>query len=59
VTIAKDKEVLATIRVSEWFEDFLTAVRETLPSWAESYEINKDPQVEDNSLDYRTVANGQ
>jgi hypothetical protein len=57
MTVAEDKGVLATTRVSEWFEDLLVAVRGILPTWAESYGINKDPFVEDNTLDYRTVAN--
>jgi hypothetical protein len=57
MTEAKNKEVLATTRTSEWFEDFLVAIKGVLPSWAESYGINKDHKVEDESLDYRTVAN--
>ena len=57
MTIAKDKNVLATTEASVWFEDFLIAVGGILPTWVEAYGINKDPQVEDNSLDYRTVAN--
>jgi hypothetical protein len=32
MAIAKDKEVLATTRASEWFEDFLITVREIQPS---------------------------
>jgi hypothetical protein len=40
-----------------WFDDFLEAIKGILPMWAEAYEVNKDPQVEDNTLDYRTVAN--
>jgi hypothetical protein len=56
-TIAKDMEVLATTRASEWFEDSLITVGRSKfqPSWADAYAINKDPQVEDNILDYRTV----
>jgi hypothetical protein len=57
MTIAKDKEVLATTRASEWFEDFLITIREIQPSWAEAYAIHKDPFVEENTLDFRTVAN--
>jgi hypothetical protein len=34
-------------RCSEWFEDFLNAIRGILPTWAEAYGINKDPQVHD------------
>jgi hypothetical protein len=56
MTTAKNKEVLATTRVSEWFEDFLTALKGLLPVWVEAYGINKDPLVESDSLDYRTVA---
>jgi hypothetical protein len=48
---------LATTEASEWFEDFLIAIGGILPTWVEAYGINKDPQVEDNTLDYRTVAN--
>lgn len=57
MTTAKDKEVLATTRVSEWFEDFLVVLRGLIPMWAEAYSVNKDPMVDDNSLDFRTVAN--
>ena len=57
MTETKNKEVLATTRASEWFEDFLVAVKGVLPSWAESYGINKDHKVEYESFDYRTVAN--
>jgi hypothetical protein len=57
MTIAKDKNVLATTEASVWFEDFLIAVGGILPTWVEAYGINKDPQVDDNTLDYRTVAN--
>ena len=57
MTVAKNKEVLATARAWEWFEDFLVAIRGILPTWATAYGINKDSQVEDNTLDYRTVAN--
>jgi hypothetical protein len=32
MTIAKDKEVLAATRVLKWLEDFLTVVREILPT---------------------------
>jgi hypothetical protein len=34
-------------RCSECFEDFLIAIRGILPTWAEAYGINKDPQVHD------------
>jgi len=57
MTVAKHKKLTATNDASEWFEDFLVAIRGILPNWAEAYGINKDPQVEDNTLDYRTVAN--
>ena len=57
MTVAMNKEVLATARTWEWFEDFLVAIRGILPTWATAYGINKDSQVEDNTLDYRTVAN--
>ena len=57
MTTAKDKNVTETIRASVWFDDFLEAIKGILPMWAEAYEVNKDPQVEDNSLDYHTVAN--
>ena len=32
MTETKNKEVLATTRASEWFEDFLVAVKGVLPS---------------------------
>jgi hypothetical protein len=51
------KEVLATARASEWFEDVITALKEVFSSWIQAYAINKNPQIEDNTLDYRTVAN--
>jgi hypothetical protein len=57
MTTAKDKNVTETIRASVWFDDFLEAIKGILPMWAEAYEVNKDPQVENNSLDYHTVAN--
>jgi hypothetical protein len=57
MTVAKHKKLTATNDASEWFEDFLVAIRGILPNWAEAYGINKDTQVDDNSLDYRTVAN--
>jgi hypothetical protein len=57
MTTAKDKNVTETTRASVWFDDVLEAIKGILPMWAEAYEVNKDPQVEDNTLDYRTVAN--
>jgi hypothetical protein len=57
MTKAKDKGVTAITRTSEWFEDLLVTIRGILPTWTEAYGINKDPQVKDNTLDYRTVAN--
>jgi hypothetical protein len=51
------KGVLATTRASEWFEDVVVALKDVIPSWIQSYAINKDSQVEDDTLDYRTVAN--
>jgi hypothetical protein len=57
MTITKDKDVLATARVLEWFKDFLIVIRGTLPMWATAYGINKDSEVEDNALDYHTLAN--
>jgi hypothetical protein len=57
MTESMRKEVLATTRASEWFEDVITALKEVFPSWIQAYAINKNPQIEDNTLDYRTVAN--
>jgi hypothetical protein len=57
MTEAKEKKVVATTRVSEWFEDFLTAVKNVDPLWAKAYGINKDPQVDDETLDFHMVAN--
>jgi hypothetical protein len=57
MTEAKEKKVVATTRVSEWFEDFLTAVKDVDPIWAKAYGITKDPQVDNDSLDFHTVAN--
>jgi hypothetical protein len=57
MTDSMRKEVLATIRASEWFEDVITALKEVFPSWIQAYAINKNSQIEDNTLDYRTVAN--
>jgi len=57
MTVAKKKKVVETTKTSIWFQDFLAAIRGVLPMWAAAYGISKDPQVEDNTLDYRTVAN--
>lgn len=57
MTEAKEKDVLATKRASQWFEDFLGAVRTVKPTWAEAYGINKDSHIEDDTLDFHTVAN--
>ena len=57
MTVATSKKVLETTKTSVWFQDFLKAVRGTKPIWAAAYGISKDPQVEDNILDYRKVAN--
>jgi hypothetical protein len=57
MTDSKRKEVLATTRAPEWFEDVITALKEMFPSWIQAYAINKNSEIENNTLDYRTVAN--
>jgi hypothetical protein len=57
MTVAKKKKVVETTKASIWFQDFLAAIRGTLPMWAAAYGISMDPQVEDGTLDYRKVAN--
>jgi hypothetical protein len=56
ITEAKEK-VVATTRVSEWFKDFLTAIKDVDPTWTKAYAITKDPQVDDDTLGFHTVAN--
>jgi hypothetical protein len=41
MTEAQDKEVPAAMRISDWFEDFLVAVKGVNPTWAESYHISR------------------
>jgi hypothetical protein len=57
MTVAKKKKVVETTKTSIWFQDFLAAIRGTLPMWAAAYGISKDPQVDNDTLDYRKVAN--
>jgi len=57
MNIAKNKGVAATKSVSDWFPDLLGAIEGILPTWAESYEINKNEEIEADSLTFRTVAN--
>jgi hypothetical protein len=42
---------------SEWFDDFLTAVRLVRPNWVQSYRIMKISEVRNKTLTYRTLAN--
>jgi tetratricopeptide (TPR) repeat protein len=57
MNIAKNKDVAATKSASDWFPDLLGAIEGVLPTWTESYEINKNEEVEADSLTFRTVAN--
>jgi hypothetical protein len=56
MNIIMNKEVMATESVSDWLPD-LGSIEGILPIWAESYEINKNEEIEADSLTFRTVAN--
>jgi hypothetical protein len=53
--IAKSKKVVETTKTSIWFQDFLGAIRGILPMLAAG--ISKNSQVDNDTLDYRKVAN--
>ena len=57
MNISKNKGVAAAKSVSDWFPDLLGAIEGILPTWTESYEINKNEEVEADSLTFRSVAN--
>ena len=57
MTVAKSKKVVETTKTSIWFQDFLGAIRGILPMWAAAYGISKDSQIDNDTLDYRKVAN--
>jgi hypothetical protein len=57
MTEARQRNVDATRRPAVWFEDFLNTVKEIDPMWVKAYGISKDPKVDDETLDFHSVAN--
>jgi hypothetical protein len=54
---AQQKNLSVATNPSEWFADFLTAVRLVMPNWVQSYRIMKISEVRNKTLTYRTLAN--
>jgi hypothetical protein len=57
ITEGKEKKLGFAIQPSDWYSDFVNAVKQVLPEWVRIFEVTQVEKVENGTLSYRELAN--